>query len=229
MLASVHIADVGPRRALALVTKRESRISAPGLRHVNLALAARLGGSLLSKPEPGRVALVAMWDDDAALDRFLADSPLASAFAHGWHTRLQPLRAHGSWPGLADDIPKARSVRDTQPVAVLTMGRVKLSRLVPFLRASAKAEARVVGAPGLIWSTALVRPPFVSTCSLWESADASTAYAYSPGDAHNDAIAAGRAKPFHHQEAFVRFRPYASSGHLDGPNPLPETRTTTQT
>lgn len=229
MLASVHLADVGPRRALALVTKRESRISAPGLRHVNLALAARLGGSLLTKPEPGRIALVAMWDDDAALDRFLADSPLASVFAGGWHARLQPLRAHGSWPGLADDIPTSRAVQDTDPVAVLTMGRVKLSRLVPFLRASAKAEARVVGAPGLIWSTALVRPPFVSTFSFWESAEGSTAYAYGPDDAHHDAIAAGRAKPFHHQEAFVRFRPYAISGRLDGPNPLHDARATTPT
>ena len=102
------------------------------------------------------------------------------------------------------------------------MGRFRLHRLVPFLRASAKAEARVVDAAGLIWGTALARPPFVSTCSLWESSDAARTYAYGPGDAHHDAIAAGRANPFHHQEVFVRFRPYATTGHLDGRNPLPE-------
>jgi hypothetical protein len=227
MLVSVHIADVGPRRALAIVTKRQAQIAAPGLRHANLALGARLGGNLLTKPNPGRVALVAMWDDDAALDRFLADSPLAAAFKDGWHTRLQPLRAHGSWPGLPDDISKARVAQDTEPVAVLTMGRVKFPRLIPFLRASGKAEQRLVGAPGLIWATALVRPPFVATCSFWESADASVAYAYADGT-HNAAIAAGRTKPFHHQEAFVRFRPYAMSGHLEGRNPLHDARATTQ-
>jgi hypothetical protein len=222
MLASVHLADVGPSRTLALLAKGPSRIVAPGLRNANLALAARLGGPLLTKPDPGRIALVAMWDDDAALDQFLADAPIARELAGGWSTRLEPLRAWGSWPGLPDDLPKKRTVEHDGPVAVSTMGRVRVARLVPFLRASAKAEALVVRASGLIWGTALARPPFVSTFSLWESSDAARAYAFSPGDAHDDAIAAGRAKPFHHQEAFIRFRPYATTGHLDGRNPLPE-------
>jgi heme-degrading monooxygenase HmoA len=222
MLASVHLADLGPRHALATLTKRQSRITAPGLRHANLALAARLGGSLFTKPDLNRAALVALWDDDAALDRFLVESELAQVFANGWRVRLQPLRAWGSWPGLPEDLPRSRNVEHDGPVAVLTMGRVRTNRLVAFMRTSAKAESHLAGSPGLIWATALARPPFVSTCSLWESSDATRAYAYSASHAHNDAIAAGRAKPFHHQEAFVRFRPYASVGHLDGKNPLPE-------
>jgi hypothetical protein len=222
VLASVHIADVGRRTALTVLAKGPSRVTAPGLRHANLGLAAPLGGGLRPKPDVGRLALVALWDDDQAIDRFLADAPIAHALASGWHTRLEPLRAHGSWPGLADDLPRSRAVDNEGPVAVLTLGRVRLPRLLPFLRASAKAEARVVVAPGLIWATGIGRPPFFATCSLWQSAEASTAYAYAAGDAHHAAIAAGRAKPFHHQEAFVRFRPYDSTGHLDGRNPLPE-------
>ena len=38
----------------------------------------------------------------------------------------------------------------------------------------------------------------------------------------DDDDALGRAKPFHHREAFVRFRPYAVEGRLEGKNPLPE-------
>jgi hypothetical protein len=227
MLASVHIADLGPRRTLALLAKGPSRITAPGLRNANLALAARLGGSLLTKPDPGRIALVALWDDEASLDRFLAESPVARALSGGWSVRLEPLRAWGSWPGLPDDITKARKVEHDGPVAVSTMGRFKMSRLIPFLRASGKAEARAVGAPGLVWGTALARPPFVSTFSLWESSDAARAYAYGPDDAHHDAIVEGRAQPFHHQEVFVRFRPFAVRGHLDGRNPLPDNLLTT--
>ena len=220
MLASVHIADIKLGEAFKLIAKGPKGIASPGLRHANLGLAAPLGGGLRPKPDLGRVALVAMWDDDEAIDRFLADAPIARALASGWHVRLQPRRAHGSWPGLADDLPRSRAVDNDGPVAVLTLGRLRVARLLPFLRASAKAEARVVVAPGLIWATGVGRPPFFATCSLWESADASAAYAYSQGDAHNDAITAGRAKPFHHQEAFVRFRPYDSVGHLDGRNPL---------
>nr|MBA2626048.1 spheroidene monooxygenase [Acidimicrobiia bacterium] len=74
------------------------------------------------------------------------------------------------------------------------------------------------------WATGLARPPFVSTCSLWESSDALAAYAYGHARApHPAAMQADRAEPFHHQSAFVRWRPRDARGHLEGRNPLPET------
>jgi hypothetical protein len=219
MLASVHIADLGPRRALPLVLKGPSSVKAPGLRDAEVGLAAPLGGELRPKPDLGRAVLVTMWDDESSLDRFVARAPIVRAFEGGWSTRLEPLRAWGAWPGVPDDLPTTRSVASAGPVAVLTLGRVRVRRAVPFVRASARAEARVVRAPGCIWATGVARPPFVCTFSLWESADAARAYAFAPG-AHNDAIAQGRAEPFHKREAFVRFRPFAATGHLDGRNPL---------
>jgi hypothetical protein len=45
-----------------------------------------------------------------------------------------------------------------------------------------------------------------------------------PDPSHLNAIKADRRKTFHHQEAFVRFRPYASSGSWDGSDPLAATR-----
>ena len=78
-------------------------------------------------------------------------------------------------------------------------------------------------AGGRIWSTAMVKMPLLATCSLWESVDALSEYAYgSANPGHSDAMTVNRAKPFHHQQAFIRFRPYDSVGHLDGKNPLPE-------
>jgi len=41
-----------------------------------------------------------------------------------------------------------------------------------------------------------------------------------PDPAHLNAIKRDRANTFHHQEAFVRFRPYASSGSWGGADPL---------
>ena len=52
-----------------------------------------------------------------------------------------------------------------------------------------------------------MRPPFVATCSLWESTKALSTYAYGARDrGHADAVEADRAKAFHHRSAFVRFR-----------------------
>ena len=130
----------------------------------------------------------------------------------------------GSWPVLPSDVPTKHDVELDGPAAALTLGRLRVTQVVRFLRASAKAEGAVVGAPGLIWATGLARPPLVSTFSLWQSTDALSAYAYGQREAaHPVAIAAQRRKPFHHESAFIRFRPYGSEGSLDGRNPLVET------
>jgi hypothetical protein len=55
------------------------------------------------------------------------------------------------------------------------------------LTTSYAALQKMLDAPGLIWTTGLAKPPFVSTCSLWESAQASTTYAYGRREAaHRD-------------------------------------------
>jgi hypothetical protein len=224
VIASVHVADVGTRRALGVLRKAPTPAAVEGLRHANVALAAKLSRSVRPSPTPGRVALVAFWNDDDALDRFIADHPTAAKLAAGWHVRLEPLRAFGSWPGLGEGIPTARVVDYEGPAAVLTLGRLRLTQAARFFRTSARAEGEVVDAPGLLWATGLARPPFVATCSLWETSRALSAYAYGHREqAHPAAIAADRAKPFHHQSAFIRFRPYGSEGCLEGKNPLAET------
>ena len=185
-------------------------------------MAAPLSSSVLPSVQFGRATLAAFWDDDAALDRFLAADPLAAKFASGWRVRLAPLRAYGSWPGLPETVPSERKVDHEGPVAALTMGRLMASQAIRFLRTSAKAEASVLQAAGVIWATGFARPPsFVATCSLWESTRALSTYAFGHSDpGHPDAIATGEAKAFHKQQAFIRFRPYDSHGSLGGKNPL---------
>src|SRR5438105_8944433 len=182
MVASVHLADVGVGTALGLIRKAPDPGSVKGLRHANVAVAGALGGSVLPSPTLGRVGLIAFWDDDEAIDRFDADHPLAQRLATGWRVRLEPLRAFGEWPGLPGTVAGGRSVDYDGPAVVLTLGRVRLTRVVPFLRTSAKAEAAVLTAPGVIWATGMARPPFVATCSLWESSGAVMTYAYGRGE-----------------------------------------------
>jgi hypothetical protein len=222
-IASVHVADVGVGRAISMMRGAPRPGAVDGLCHANIGIAAPLSAKALPAPAIGRVGLIAFWDDDAALDRFLADHPLAAKLADGWHVRLEPQRAFGSWPGLAASIPSARATDYDGPVVALTFGRLRFTQAPRFLRTSAKASGAAKSAPGLIWGTALTRPPFMATCSLWESTRAVSTYAYGHGQpAHSNAIDVDKAKPFHHESAFVRFRPYAAHGHLDGRNPLPE-------
>jgi hypothetical protein len=222
MIASVFVADIDRARSALSLLRRTPRVGATaGLRSATVALAAPLRSSALPSPDLKRVALVAFWDDDPALDRFTETDPLAAAFAGGWRARLEPVRAHGAWPGLPADLATARASVHDGPAAVLTFGRLRLSQAIRFVRASGRAEAAVLRAPGLIWATGLVRPPFVATCSLWQDTRSLATYAYGNAEpGHPDAIAAGQAKPFHHREAFVRFRPCVTEGSLAGKNPL---------
>jgi hypothetical protein len=226
MIFSVHLADVGLRSAPAVLRRRPKPGEVPGLRYAITATTAPLGPRFLPTPSPSRVALVAAWDDDAGLDRFLAADPLAQRLAEGWMARLEPLNVYGAWAGL-DGLPEREvQIGADEPVAVLTLGKPRLTRLRPFLRASANAEREAVSDPGMLASVGLARPPgMVATFSLWRNVDSMREYARGRRDgAHPAATAIHRGNPFHHESAFIRFRPYAWQGLWDGTDPLAEAK-----
>ncbi len=221
MVVSMHIADLGAREGARLLARPPRPGAVPGLTYAETLTTAPLGEPLLPPKRLSRVGMLAAWEDDAALDAFSRRHSAARRLAGGWQVRLAPLRVSGAWsgmPGLAAEAPPAE---DTEPVAVLTLGRLRLLRTGAFRRSAAPAEAAAVGDPALLAGTGLARPPrLVATFSLWRSTAAMRAYAYDPDGAHEAAIAAHRARPFHHESAFVRFRPYASRGEWDGTDPL---------
>jgi hypothetical protein len=211
----MHVADVGLMRAPGLLARPPHPDRTPGLVYADMLAAAKLGPAILPRPRPGRVALFAVWRDDAALDRFLVADRISAALAPGSSVRLRPLRVSGAWTGLPSLVETGRSAaddEDDEPVAVLTYGRLKLHRLAPFLAASARAEADVVEHPALVSGTGLTRlPRLVSTFSLWRSAAAMRDYAHH-GAGHTAALRAVAKRDFHHESIFIRFRPYAATG-----------------
>jgi heme-degrading monooxygenase HmoA len=226
MIASVSVADVGVANAARLCVGPQT--DAPGLLDIHTGQTARLRRSIMPDIAYGRIATIGFWETDDAFDRFLearsgnrrADT-LAAALRDGWTAKLRPLRAYGGWPGLPSDTPTSRDVDNAGPVIVLTIGQLRVRRSVPWLRASARAQGELADAEGLIWAMGMSRPPrFVATMSVWESAEASKAYAFRSTGAHHQAIEANRATPFMHEEAFIRFQPFASSGQLDGCEPV---------
>jgi hypothetical protein len=221
MIFSVHIADVGVRTAPGVLRRGPQTSGVSGLLYAQTTITAPLSKRALVAPRPGRVGLIAAWEDDEAFDEFSANHPLAARLAGGWHVRLEPLRVSGKWSGVPDLPTEERPVDDEEPVAVLTLGRLRYLRAVPFLRASARAEGEALSNPELLASSGLARPPLVATFSLWRTAAGMRDYAHRRSDgAHPAAKRADSAKPFHKESAFVRFRPYASRGSWDGYDPL---------
>lgn len=222
MLLSVHICDVD-LRAVPKVLRHPPRPSeVRGLRYAETTITAPLSDRLLPSPRLKPVAMIAAWDDDEAFEAFSAGHPISDQLASGWQVRLQPLHVYGEWPGLSG-LPEGEvMVGDEEPVAALTLGRPRLSRLPAFLKASASAEAEAIANPNILALIGLARPPrLVSTFSLWRNVETMRAYARGSSDgAHPSATRTDRANPFHHESAFIRFRPYASRGNWDGRDPL---------
>jgi hypothetical protein len=219
MIVSIDIAKIGPRRGVRALASRPRAGHVEGLRYAETVFTAPLGGGILPKADLGTVALIAAWDDEAALDRF-SEHPLARELAGGWQARMEPLRVSGEWPAMPGLPERQLPVDDDEPVAVLTLGRLKPWRLRPFLRSAAPAEAAVVAEPGLVAATGFGRPPLVSTFSLWSTASAMRDYSYREGGSHRAAVAADRSQPFHRESAFIRFRPYATRGACGEFGPL---------
>jgi hypothetical protein len=222
MVLSVHLADVGLPAVPGILRNRPRRSKVAGLRYAEITTLAPLGASLLPTPKFSQVGLIAAWEDDAALDEFSSSHPLAKQLAGGWQVRLQPLHVYGAWAGLPGLPSKELPAGEDEPVAVLTLGQLRLRRVRPFLRASAAAEGEAIADPGMLASTGLARPPrMVATFSLWRNVATMREYARGrAGGAHPAATKEHRAEPFHHESAFIRFRPYASQGSWDGRDPL---------
>ena len=221
MIASVRVADVGTRRALRLLRRAPRPGSIPGLRHADVGLTAPLSRSVLPSPDLRRVGLVAFWDDDDDVDRFLGDSPSPPPWPRGGGSAWRRCGC-GAAPGSPRTCPgPATSSTRAPPPSSPSVGS-GCRRPCASSATSARAEGRVVEAPGMIWATGMARPPFVATCSLWSSTEALTTYAYGrEHPAHSAAIAADQARAFHHRSAFIRFRPYASRAGSTVATPWP--------
>ncbi len=221
MIVSVHIAELGPRDAAAVLLRPPTPTAVPGLTYAETTTTAALGEPLLPPRRIGGVGMFAAWDGDAALDEFSRRHPIATRLAGGWQVRLQPLRVFGSWAGMPGLPGRPLPVEAEEPVGILTLGRLRLLRTGAFRRAAGRAEAAALEDPALLAGTGLARlPRLVATFSLWRSSREMRGYAATAGSAHKAAVEADRARGFHHESAFVRFRPYASQGRWDGRDPL---------
>ena len=228
MLFSTHISDTGPLKALRRKTPDPSDVS--GLRSARTAICAPFTAGMLPKPQLGREALLACWEDEDSLDRFLADHPTGRVFADGLEVRMELFRAVGVWPGTDDDMAEACRCIATPtdgPTVAITIGTAYLKTIVPFARVNKGLERQFLQTPGAIWGTALTNLPqrLVATLTIWENAAAAVSYMRT--GAHGEAVKAHfdpKKDPTGHSfvtgGGFFGLRPVSTRGSLHGRNPI---------
>lgn len=232
-VASFHLHREGPLGATVAMAGMASRWRltkrVPGLRFAR-RLGTGAGQAMGLQADLGRWALFAVWDDDDALDAFLAHDPLPRRWRvrsrESWSVRLAPLSAHGTWGGVdpfadLDPVAAERLAQGPGPVAVLTRATIPPRHWPAFYRAVPPVEAALHDATGLLDAAGVGEWPvgLLATFSLWRSADDVDAFAYG-NSAHHGVVRATRAGGWFAEELFARFRPYDSTGTWDGRDPL---------
>ena len=230
-VASLHIArydlPTALRSAAGVWRRRAEFESTPGLAVGALLNTADFWTLPSPKFTPRRYAMLCCWDDDEALDGFLAESPLLAAFHRGasetWHARIEPATViEGRWRGWPDPSAELQPLADDEPVCVMTYGRVRLSQTWTFWTANARVIRQVRQSPAVLGYVGLAdHIGIASTFSVWRSLAEAREFAYGAGD-HAPVVRPSRTVPWLRDRFFARFRPLASAGTIDGRDPVGE-------
>lgn len=196
---------------------------AAGLRFFKMLGSGRDGGFGL-KPSASRQGMFCVFDNDAAIDAFLASHALIRGYrehaAEFFSVRLRATSARGSWSGMkpfegASAPPDSGAVASS-PVAALTRASIRPGRAVRFWRYAPPAEVSLGQAPGCMLAVGLGEAPVFrqATFSIWTSTTSMDAYARR--GAHQEAIRASAAGSYFTESMFVRFMPYDAQGIWHG-------------
>jgi len=225
-IASFHL--IRERRSRTLLALARLGLDRPRLARVEgLAFWRLLGTGAGSNTGPSaelnRTALFAVWEDEADLDRFLSEHPIAKRWPRAeelWSVRLRRLGGHGTWRGV-DPLDGLEAGDRSGKVAIITRADVKRKSWRAFGAAGKEVDVELHSTDGLIDVVGIGEAPVgrLATFSLWKSMDAARTFAYEM-PRHQQVIEETRDGDWYAEELFARFEPYASTGTWDGRDPL---------
>lgn len=219
-----HLVKTSPFSALKGIIAPPKPKNNPGLIHAECMTVMTLGSPVFS---PSRmlirqVAVFAQWENEAAIDHFLAENSFGKVLAKGWHTRLAFMR---QWGKITEfDIPAATTEPDNPDTVVVavTLARMKMPEVPRFIRWGRPVEKLVRDHPGTTLSLASIRlPRTVSTFSIWKSQKEMTDMVHGHSTVpqpkrHINAMQERDRKDFHVEFTTLRFRPLSEFGQWNG-------------
>jgi hypothetical protein len=221
VVASAHILRFRSFRdaGRGLFVDRTRLAGVDGLRFVRYVFVGglRREGFTIGFVDPRRQMALCLWEDEAALDRFLAASPIGrrwrSATDQYCEVRMAPFRAHGSYRGLAPLAGLESSAPPKGATALWTFANIPPRGLRFFWSQIRHATAALLASPGLIAGTAGPEHLYrgAMTFTLWERPEDALGFAYRR-DPHRRIVKDVRAGGLLVDSMFIRLQPYAASG-----------------
>jgi hypothetical protein len=227
-----HLAKPGLVTTLTALVRPPASATVAGLHHAECMMPMQLGASFFS---PGRwqlrrLAMFAVWENEAAIDEFLQSPRLGRALAAGWHVRLKFLRRWGHVAAF-DGLPAKDGETDPEaPVVAVTVARMKLLQVPRFLRWGVPVERLVRDHPGHTLALAATRPPrTIATFTVWHSAREMLDMVHGRGaieapERHATAMVERRRKDFHVEFTTLRFTCIGEYGAWEGRSSIVPTR-----
>ena len=138
-----------------------------------------------------------------------------------WTLTLEPIEGHGTWDGKEcfGHLPKQTQYDGV--IGILTRATIRLNRLHRFWKHVAGVAKQISAAEGFITSVGIGELPWVkqATFSLWINKESMKSFAYKLQE-HAEVIRKTNQEKWYSEDMFIRFKPIASHGSINGINPL---------
>ena len=232
---SYHLTRLPLFSALKTLAFPPKAATTPGLIHAETMHIMVLGSPILS---PSRfllrqIAVFAQWENEEALNHFLAKDVMGKKLAKGWHIRLQFARQWGTLSNY--QIPREGTpiALENEAVVAITLARMKYFQIPRFIRWGRPTEKLVRDHPATTLALASFSfPTTISTFSIWPSVQTMTDMVMGHSKVeqpqrHKKAMQEQSRKDFHLEFSTLRFKPIAEYGTWHGqqrfvPKPNPK-------